>query len=315
MKRHDTQRLILNPIGWLRDHLLVYGLEVFCGRFYGSYSGVVIDNKDPDGICRVRAIVPAINMTEEDDVPDNYWISPDLPGLGTVSDTGEMTGMFWPPDEKTNIRVSFRHGDTRYPIYSGGFLTMKNAAETFLSTDAFKRGFRTKVGHFLRFDDDPDNLSITLVRGDGEGAASPVFFSLDKDGSVQASNIKGSQIFLDAVNDETTVMNANGSDVTSLLKLGDDTVLLQTKSGGMFSIDGKEVAITGDNVVADCNKQFYANAGSVKIGANAAEPMIRGNKLMQWVLTHTHTHPMGPTLGSILPVILMNELSEKVSVA
>jgi len=303
-----------DPIGYLKDYLMNWGLENFCNRFYGTYPAIVIDNKDPQGRCRIRAKCPAIKMINDDDVPADYWMFP-KDGPVTDPETGQMSGKFWPPDEQTVVWVEFRMGDPRYPLYSGGMMTTKNVSATFESPDSFKRGFRTKAGHFIRFDDDPDNLSLMIVRGDGEGEASPIFFSMDKNGSIQLSNEQGSQVFLDAENNESTILNSDGSNVLSLLKLGDDSVLLQTKSGGMFSIDGKEVSITGDNVVADCNKQFYANAGSVKIGANATEPMIRGNKLMQWVLTHTHPHPMGPTLGSVLPIIMFNELSEKVSVA
>ncbi len=314
MYSQGAMQVLTDPIGWLRDALMTWGLENFCGRFYGTYAAVVIDNADPLGRGRVRATCPSINMPDEDDVPQNYWMKA-KDGPATDPDTGQMCGMFWPPDVGNVVWVEFRMGDTKFPLYSGGMMTSKNAAATFESPDTFKRGFRTKAGHFIRFDDDPDNLSLMIVRGDGAGEPTPMFFSMDKDGSVQLSNEQGTQLFMDAVNNETTIMNSDGSDVLSMLKLGDDNVLLQTKSGGMFSIDGKEVSITGDNVMANCNKQFYANAGSVKIGANATEPMIRGNRLMTWVLTHSHPHPMGPTLGSVVPVILMNELSEKTSLA
>ena len=316
--RWDSLRRMTDPLSWLKDALMYWGLENFCRRYYGTYYGIVIDNKDPEGRCRVRAICPAIKMTEEDDVPDEYWIMPDLPGMGTDG-SGQMTGMFWPPDEGTNICIKFRFGDLRYPVYDGGFITTGNVSDTFESSNAYKRGFRTKTGHFVKFDDDPSNLSVLITKGDGSGGPSPMFISMDKDGNMQISNEIGSQIYMDAVNKETTIYNSDGASspsATSLLKLGDDSIMLSTKSGGAIQIDGKDVSITGDNVLANCNRQFYANAGSVKLGANAAEPAVRGFKLMQWALLHMHptAAPFSPTAGSVLPLIMMNELSDKVMV-
>jgi hypothetical protein len=315
--RWSTIRGVRDPIGYLKDALREWGLEVFCKRYYGTYDGLVIDNKDPDEKCRIRCLVPAIKLVEEKDVPADYWVPPDSPGAGTVSDTGQTTGMFWPPDIGTNVRIKFKFGDPKFPVYGGGFFTSKTVSDTFNSEDAYKRGFRTKTGHFIRFDDDPDNLNLIIAKGDGDGEPTSMFISMDHKGNMQMSNEKGSQVFLNAEKNESSVFNSDGSNVLSMLVLGDDSVLLSTKSGGMLSITGKKVTIGGDDVIADANKQFYANAGSVKLGANALEPAVKGNKLMQWGLTHPHPTgaPFSPTLGSVQPLILGNELSTTVTIS
>lgn len=316
MRNYDAIRMLTDPLGWLKDNLMNWGLENFCRRYYAAYPGIVIQNDDPTKRGFIRATCPAIKLIDADDVPDDFWIPPNWPGMGN-SDNGQMTGMFWPPEVGSQVWITFRMGDPRYPVYTGGSVTADKKSDTFDSDKAYKRGFRTKAGHFIRFDDDPDNLSVMIVRGDGSGEPTPVFISLDKDGSVQVSNKNGSQVFMDAKNNETTVLNADGSNVTSTFKLGDDAILLQTKSGGMISIDKKDVSITGDNVMANCNKQFYANAGTCKIGANAAEPAVRGNKLMLWGALHPHptSAPGAPTGPTPLPIVLGNELSDKVYIS
>ncbi|MEJ2293295.1 MAG: hypothetical protein P8Y23_00825, partial [Candidatus Lokiarchaeota archaeon] len=89
--------------------------------------------------------------------------------------------------------------------------------------------------------------------------------------------------------------------------------------GGAIGIDGKDIVLTGDNVVADANKQFSANAGTVMLGKGASEPAIRGNKFaIGWGIMHQHTSaaPGSPTTpGATPPVMLYRELSENVFIS
>ena len=61
-----------------------------------------------------------------------------------------------------------------------------------------------------------------------------------------------------------------------MLMLGDDKITLATKSGGAIGISGKDVTVTGDNMIADCSKNFVANAGTVYLAKGASEPAVRG---------------------------------------
>jgi hypothetical protein len=123
---------------------------------------------------------------------------------------------------------------------------------------------------------------------------------------------------MNAEKPETSILTANDKgEVTSMLMLGDDKITLATKSGGAVGISGKNVTLTGKNVVANAEKQFAADAGTVMLGKGASEPLVRGNKLIQWALLHQHTISV-PTPGSSTitgatpPPMLYNELSEKV---
>lgn len=312
-------------LNWLRDYLgdVTRGLERFCGRYYGIYPGRVIDNSDVDNRGRVRATCPAINMPREEDVPENFWMMPCMNGLGTTPD-GQTTGVFHPPDVGTLVWIQFEFGDPKSPVYMGGFITKKQTADTFNSDDMAdvgpsKRGIRTKSGHFIRFNDDPDNLEITIARGDGEGEPTSQFMSMTKEGHTLITNEKGSMVYMNAEDDETTVqtLDDNGN-VLSMLFLGDDKITLITKSGGSISIDGKDILFNGDNVTANAGQKFNANAGSVYLGKGASEPAVRGNKFMQWSVIHQHTSgtPGSPTAtGATPPPMLYRELSEKVFIS
>lgn len=297
------------------------GLERFCGRFYGIYAGRVVDNKDPQERGRVLATCPAINVFEESDVSEAMWMVPCMNGLGTTPD-GQTTGVFHPPEVGTNVWIVFQSGDPGYPVYMGGFITTKQEADTFNSDDMedvgpTKRGIRTKSGHFIRFNDDPDVLEMTIARGDGEGQPTSQFISLTKEGNTIITNEKGSTLYMNAEDDQVTLQNLDSDgNVLAMLFLGDDKVTLMTKSGGALSIDGKDIVLTGDNVVADANKQFSANAGTVMLGKGASEPVILGKKFsLGWGLIHQHTSgvPGSPTTpGATPPVMLYRELSSKV---
>jgi hypothetical protein len=303
---------------WLRSYLsdVTRGLERFCGRYYGVYQGRVIDNRDPQGRGRVRATCPAINMPKETDVPGGYWMLPLSPGLGTVD--GNTSGVFFPPEEGANIGIKFEFGSPDRPFYVGGYSTTKQTSTTFDSDDMenkgpTKRGMKTKAGHYLFFNDDPDKLEVKIVKGDGNGDESFQFLAFDKDGNTTITNKNGSFIYMNADDSETSIQTLDDQgNVLSLFMLGNDKITLATKSGGSISIDGKNITMTGDNVVADCNKDFSANAGSVHLGNNAAEPVLLGMKMMQWELLHQHTTaaPGAPTtVGLTPPLLIGSEIS------
>jgi hypothetical protein len=247
-----------------------------------------------------------------------------MPGLTVDPVTKQATGLFHPPDVGTAIWIQFQHGNPEFPVYMGGYMIAGKTCDTFDAEMALRKGIRTKTGHFLRMSDDPEDLHVMICKGDGNGAPSPVFLSMDKTGSVQVENQNGSQIFMNAETPEMSLLNANDKqEVVSMLVLGDDKFSLMTKSGGGISADKKNVTISGKNVVADCDAQFAMNAGTVMIGKGAAEPAVLGNALLQWLLLHGSTGHVisAPTPGSPVvqgpqaPPLLGKELSTKVFIA
>lgn len=322
--RWDTLQRITDPIGWLRNMLARWGLEWFAKRFYGVYPGIVIDNKDPEGRGRIRPLIPALGMKTENHVGKNYWADASMTGLGTDPKTKQMTGQFHPPDIGTNVWVLFQFGDTKFPVYIGGFITLDNASDTFSSEDALKKGIRTRTGHFLRMNDDPEDLNLMIGKGDGDGGPSPTFISMSKEGHFQASNDQGSSLFMNAVDNEVSLtcgkVDGETVEALSFFLLKDDEISMATKSGGAFGIKKKNISIVADNFVANCAQQFSADAGTVMLGKGASEPAIRGMRLVQWALLHQHTQgppvPGTPTVvGPVPPPMLYNELSEKVFIA
>jgi hypothetical protein len=315
----------MDPIGWLKNLIMTWGLERFAKRYYGIYPAQCIDNADPQGRGRIRAIIPAIGIRTEDQVDDDYWADACMTGLGTDPETGQSTGVFHPPDPYTNVWVQFQFGDPRFPVYIGGYMTTANVSDTFNSEQALLKGIRTKSGNFIRMSDDTEDLHLMICKGDGKGGPSPSFLSMSKEGHTTLTNDIGQVIYMNAEDNELSLLNGkkDGDTVETLsfFLLKDDEISFGTKSGGAYGIKGKNHTATGDNFVVDVSQQFAANAGTVMLGKGASEPAVRGMRLVIWTLLHQHLQgppvPGTPTPinPAIPPPMLYNELSPNVFIS
>lgn len=80
-------------------------------KFYGKFRGTVTENFDPDGKGRILVMVPDVLGA----MPST-WATPCVPFTGLL-----QTGMFVLPEVGANVWVEFEHGNSNYPIWSGGF--------------------------------------------------------------------------------------------------------------------------------------------------------------------------------------------------
>ena len=306
--------MALNPIAWLRRELRGWGVEHFCRRYYGIYPAIVVDNKDPEGLFRIRPLCRAIGISRPEAVPENYWAFPCLPGLGNDA-AGASSGDVWVPDEGSNVWIQFEHGDPAHPVYMGGFVNRRKDMPELDHEAALRKGVRTRSGHFLRFSDDGDDLHITLAKGDGAGSQTASFLTFDKDGGVALSNDKGSLLYLNAQDDQVSLMVANEDQETeALCMLGLDEITLATKGGASLGIKGENVTINGEKLILN-GQMVHLATKQLYLGKDAKEPAVRGNKLMQAHALHTHGSgmPGSPTTPPAPPPLTLgNELSTSV---
>ena len=314
-------RRVTDPVGYMIDLIKQDGLENVANRFYGKYPAHVIDNEDPQSRSRVRLLIPTIGHTEVGDVGKDYWARPDHPGM-SVGKTGQMHGWFLPPEVGDEVWVTFRNGDPRFPVYSGGTMRKEWEGTDLTAAGGSKtKGFRTKSGHYLRFSDDGEDLHIMLAKGDGDGGPSGSFITIDKDGGVLLMSDNGSHVWLNKEG-KVTIINANteGTEMLSWLTLDDDKVLLGNKSGSFFSMDGGNVTI---DAKADLNfiagGKVWLNSGTVALGLGPWEPVVKGDTFSKgWCVGHQHVAPPfgGLTAPGPYPVpFIFNDLSTQVKVS
>ena len=80
-------------------------------HYYGKYRGIVVDNRDPSGLARLKVFVHAIAATELMD-----WALPCLPpGVPPLL-----------PDIGETIWIEFEAGDVGTPIWCGVFWTAQS---------------------------------------------------------------------------------------------------------------------------------------------------------------------------------------------
>ncbi len=147
---------IVDLLGGTPDRVSAFGQN-------GLTIGIVTNNKDPDGIGRVRVKFPALSDEEE-----SWWARTVTPGGGSNS------GLMFMPQIGDEVLVGFEHGDLRRPYVLGGLWGPKakppTASETFLSQNkVIQWGLRTAAGATLAFrgGDQPADKHFKVALADG----------------------------------------------------------------------------------------------------------------------------------------------------
>ena len=271
----------------LLDNITRYGIEFY--RLYpGLYRGVVSANDDPEGRGRVRVQVAAFQ-----DRPSPTWVKAAMQGAG------DGRGIFWPPEVGDPVFVSFAQGQPDRPeCYFGGWWGKRDGSSDVpddlgYSGDGYpvKRGFVTRWGHKLIFNEEDGSESVELVWNkpnpsdeartdraktaspgsatEGGGAASLKFTS---DGSIEITDNATPTV-------QTVKMDATAGTIEIADKNGNKVVL---------GPSGARVEATAIDLGGSETSPF-------------TEPAVLGTKWLTWAATHTHGHPMGPTVAPITP--------------
>lgn len=129
------------------------------GRIHDVVIGIVTNNKDPDGLGRVKVKLPWM--------PDGDTIESDWARIATPM-AGPRMGMMILPEVNDEVLVAFEHGDTARAYVVGALWNGKDKPP--LATDvAVKTGkivqriLKTRTGHQVLFDDSDDKASITII--------------------------------------------------------------------------------------------------------------------------------------------------------
>jgi uncharacterized protein involved in type VI secretion and phage assembly len=212
----------------------------------GLTIGIVTNNKDPDGVGRVRVKFPALSDAEE-----SWWARVVTPG------GGNQAGLMFMPQVDDEVLVGFEHGDMRRAFVLGGLWGSKakppTAAETFLAQNkVIEWGLRTAAGATLAF------------RG-GDQPADKHFKVALPDGTTQYMG-----------SDKTEIVAVNKS---IELKSGQASILITDKgdiqlTGMNVKIDAKQaVTVNGLTIEAKAKTKFAAEgtaALELKGGATAS---------------------------------------------
>ncbi|MFQ5647484.1 MAG: phage baseplate assembly protein V [bacterium] len=151
---------MMNSFQKFLQNLTQYGLEYF-GLFYGSYRGVVIDNRDPEMLGRLKISCSSIYG---DEVPA-YWAWP------KVSFAGNQTGFFAIPEIGDGVYIECEGGNPKYPVWSGGWWAKPDSnsevPEVARKNPPSNRIWQTASGHKIELDDTSGAEKIKITEKSG----------------------------------------------------------------------------------------------------------------------------------------------------
>jgi len=133
--------------------LVLDGLESF-GRYYSSYYGFVVDNKDESGLNRLSVIVPEVFPSGRAVValPNGVYAGKGY-GIQLLPKSGDM------------VSIKFRHGNTDYPMW--GFSNYQHGQKPEVFKDPETIGIVTPNGISILINDKEGEQEITLTTKDG----------------------------------------------------------------------------------------------------------------------------------------------------
>lgn len=127
------------------------------GKNYGVVVGLVTNNKDPDGMGRIKVKFPWLSEEE-----DSWWARIAVPMAGP------SRGTYFLPEVNDEVLVAFEHGDVRFPYVLGSLWNGKDAPPT-TNSDGHNniRIIKSRSGHIIRMDDSDGNEKIEIVDKQG----------------------------------------------------------------------------------------------------------------------------------------------------
>src|SRR4051794_23185389 len=166
------------------ERIVAHLVEKVENRFFGKYRGIVVDNRDPKKLGRLRLRVPSVLG------PDvvTGWAQPSAPYGG-----GADQGVLFIPEVGAGVWTEFEEGDLEFPIWTGTFWSQPHGASEIpkpnRSTDGSEDStvqdpptskiIKTGKGHTLQLED-ADGSEMILLREGRQGH----YAVLNKDGII-----------------------------------------------------------------------------------------------------------------------------------
>jgi uncharacterized protein involved in type VI secretion and phage assembly len=205
------------------------------GQMPGLVEAIVLDNKDPDQMGRVKLKFPSLP-----EAPESFWARLVMPMAG--KNRGWMTI----PEIDDEVLVAFVHGDFNHAIVLG---SLYNGVDTppYANEDEENnlRVFQSRSGHRVTFDDTAGAERVELILHNQQ--IEVIWDSANK----QLSIFSGGDIIVEAKEDFAIqcadfILNA---DQSINLKAGSSMNVeagsyINQQAGGSFKIQAPEVSVT-----------------------------------------------------------------------
>lgn len=128
------------------------------GRYYGVVVGLVTNNRDPDGMHRVKLRFPWLHQEHE-----SHW------ARVAAAMAGNGRGTYFLPEVDDEVLVAFEHGSLEHPFVIGALWNGKDKApEDNNDGRNDNRTIKSRSGHILRFHDANGSERIDVIDKTGQ---------------------------------------------------------------------------------------------------------------------------------------------------
>jgi phage baseplate assembly protein V len=197
------------------------------GRFTGVAMAIVTNNKDPDGLGRVKVKLPWL-----DDRVESDWTRV------VTAMAGAGRGLYWLPELDDEVLVAFEHGrpDSLYVL--GGLWNGKDKPpEDNKDGKNNVRALKTRSGHVIRLTDTDGDEKIEII--DKTGKNSIVISAKDKTVTITAD----ADITVTSTNGKLK-LSGNGVEITSQAAVKiQASQNMDLKAGAQLNVKGQIVNI------------------------------------------------------------------------
>jgi phage baseplate assembly protein V len=197
------------------------------GRFTGVAMAIVTNNKDPDGLGRVKVKLPWL-----DDRVESDWTRV------VTAMAGAGRGLYWLPEVDDEVLVAFEHGrpDSLYVL--GGLWNGKDKPpEDNKDGKNNVRALKTRSGHVIRLTDTDGDEKIEII--DKTGKNSIIISAKDKTVTITAD----ADITVTSTNGKLK-LSGNGVEITSQAAVKiQASQNMDLKAGAQLNVKGQIVNI------------------------------------------------------------------------
>ena len=156
------------------------------GRFYGVTIAEVTNNKDEEGLGRVKVKFPWLSDTDE-----SFWARILTPMAG------KEYGIYFLPEVGDEVLVAFEHGMIEFPYILGGLWNGKDKPpDTNSDGKNNKRVIKSRSGNIIRLDDTEGDEKIEIIDKSGKNTIvistkdNNITIAADADITIQSSQGK-----------------------------------------------------------------------------------------------------------------------------
>ncbi len=197
-------------------------------RINGVAVGIVTNNKDPEGLGRVKVSFPWLSEESEID-----WVK-----VASFM-AGKERGAVFLPEVEDEVLVAFEHGDINYPYVIGALWNSEDKPpETNRDGKNNIRKIRSRSGHEIIFNDDHEGKKEKLEIHTKAGHKIVLDDSLGKE-KIEIRDKTGSNVIeIDSMQNSITIESA--------LKLKIKAQMIEIEAGAMMTIKaGATLTIQG----------------------------------------------------------------------